>query len=61
MKMTPEMINKLIGHALVCNGVVVIAISLFPEVLGTVPEYEKKRRFFRIHLFVRAVQFIKLA
>ena len=38
------------------DGVVVIAISLYPEVPGSIPERGKKRRFLSIRLFVHAVE-----
>ena len=43
------------------DGVAVIAISLFPEALGSIPERGKKRRFLRIRLFVHAVHFVELS
>ncbi len=40
------------------DGVVVIAISLFPEVPGSIPERGKTRRFLWIRLFVHAVHLL---
>ncbi len=40
------------------DGVVVIAISLFPEVPGSIPERGKKRRSLWIRLFVHAVHLL---
>ena len=40
------------------DGVVVIAISLFPEVPGSIPEGGKKRRFLWKRLFVHAVHLL---
>ncbi len=45
-------------HSLCADGVVVIAISLFPEVPGSIPERGKKRRFLWIRLFVHAVHLL---
>ena len=45
---------------LCADGVVVIAISLFSEVPGSIPERGKKRRFLRTSLFVHAVHFLSI-
>ncbi len=41
------------------DGVVVIAISLFPEVPGSIPERGKKRRFLWILLLVHLLSFLR--
>ncbi len=46
------------GQKPCADGVVVIAISLLPEVPCSIPESGKKRRFLWIRLFVHAVQLL---
>ena len=45
-------------HMTCADGVVVIAVSLFKEVPGSIPEHRKKRSFLRIRLFVQAVHML---